>query len=470
MDLSNELPVELLEMIFSHLEKKDHVTLSRVCQLFRLILNPWIYRRISCYWDQATSAKFPIHLLLRTCVEQPNLGSFVKEIEFHGIKPSSIWPDRRMTRSMVKQRQLMLKPILDFAHTADDGTGQRWGKSVQMGDPDVYMALLLWTLPQLRILRFGITFQQRSRYVGLLLKRILFGPAPDEPRSSFEHLQHVECCTNFPSSKIPLPAPWLQRNKRPVPVDFDEMLAFFHLPSIQHLTLLMPHSPLLDWPTDLPCTSTLSTLVLHHSEMREETLEQLLSVTPVLQELRYTAWRNPELPHQQSGYVHADLIRNALEHVRPTLQRLKIEVVFHNTDRVIVQSGDAWGIKKNLGSLQGFEQLQSLEVSIALLLGWDLESAPQLTDVLPSSIRRVCLRDDLGDFLEYGWNEQAILDQIGKLVVNRRQRTPDLELIKLHQAALHGVWGQEGWEELKSICERAGIDGEIWSWDNTQYH
>lgn len=62
-----------------------------------------------------------------------------------------------------------------------------------------------------------------------------------------------------------------------------------------------------------------------------------------------------------------------------------------------------------LDTLHGFQKLLSLEVPSVVLLGWAAGPLPEMDDVLPPSLRHLCLTDDLHELGETEWEIETLL-------------------------------------------------------------
>lgn len=64
----------------------------------------------------------------------------------------------------------------------------------------------------------------------------------------------------------------------------------------------------------------------------------------------------------------------------------------------------SWLVRGRLGDISFLRRLESLEVPLPMLLGWDPADAPYLHEVLPRNLLHLGLRDDLLDWnREYHW-------------------------------------------------------------------
>lgn len=86
------LPEELLLLLPPLLEKDDLSRLSRTCKRLRGTVLALVYQRVQWYWNTdnepypRTLPTPPIHLLLRTLMNNPELGHLIEEVDFQGRK------------------------------------------------------------------------------------------------------------------------------------------------------------------------------------------------------------------------------------------------------------------------------------------------------------------------------------------------------------------------------------------------
>ncbi|KAI9884599.1 MAG: hypothetical protein M1823_003619 [Watsoniomyces obsoletus] len=455
----------MLETIFSRLEKRDQVSVSRVCQRFCSVMTPIIYGDIACGWDPHSSNGFPIDLLLRTCIEQPEIGSLVQTLMFDGPIPK-FFGSTEEQRTWLAEESI---PMLDAWVFDEEQEVPPLPEAVRQGHSEAMLALLLFKMPRLKHLDISLNLSLESAYLGPMLQFLAgteshAGVAPPGyqlfPR--LKHLENVRCRLGLNSlgfegdHRIDC---W----PRPPPPTFDDFTAFFYLPSIRILYLEVSPCGNLAWPSVPPCTSTLRTLLLSNCLLSEEDLGGLLAVTPNLEELYYDAWRNTEAEDRASRCLHGDRLRDALEHVRARLTTLCVSVNFVEMPRALSHANPAdCGITKTLGSLKDFTRLTDLDAPIELLLGASPASAARLTDILPDTIEELALLDRPVEYGHAEWPEEALMDQIGEHLANWRKRTPSLTIISLLlKFTRGGSWLPEQRKKLRDMCKRAGVSCDI---------
>ena len=83
-------------MISPHLTTSDKAALARVCKSLHDVANHDLCGTIDMRWNTGTGnpdpgTSPPIHLLLRTVLEDPKLAHLVTEVRFTGSKSRNIW-------------------------------------------------------------------------------------------------------------------------------------------------------------------------------------------------------------------------------------------------------------------------------------------------------------------------------------------------------------------------------------------
>ncbi len=443
------LPVEMVQSTLFHTRRKDLLTLLYVCKSLRRLTLPLLYQEIRWTSDTSSGRNPPILLLLRSILERPKLASYVEHIEFQGSKPPSVWTNEDHPDLTADE----LKLAIDVICTSQLPSEKLWIQELENGNADAFVALLLLQLSNLQSFARGFDFQRDSKFVGTMLKHTLFSSPPAAVLSSFRVLQRIEYSADMDITVHDVPS---------FTVDFDQIVPLFYLPSIQSINMVMPDPDVFTWPSARPCTSTLTMLVLRFSHVKEEALEQLLSVTPSLRTLRYDFDCDVEPPNDKSCHFDGAKLSCALEHVKATIEDLAISVHFYSIVAIEVENGsEYWGIRGNLDSLRHFQILQSLEVPLIVLLGWSSSSKVRLADVLPQQIRQLCIKDDMADFCNYEWTVRAGLDRIHDYLEDWRSHAPNLECVTLTLRASGVRWGEKPQRELRTMCERAGVACDI---------
>ena len=162
----------------------------------------------------------------------------------------------------------------------------------------------------------------------------------------------------------------------------------------------------------------LGTLRLLNSKASVKTLSAIPAITPNLHTLEYNFVQGlgkvifGEFYNERHYDEWADFT-SALTQVQDTLRDLTISLAYYCCEGSDVQELDLewvdrlWERRGYMGSLRSFSKLERLEIPLPVLLGWNPDfSCKKLRDVLPSSLKELCLRDDLVDMYKgctYPW-------------------------------------------------------------------
>ncbi|KAF2131806.1 hypothetical protein P153DRAFT_395107 [Dothidotthia symphoricarpi CBS 119687] len=186
-------------------------------------------------------------------------------------------------------------------------------------------------------------------------------------------------------------------------------------------------------------------------------------------------------------------LSKALAHVKNTLESLVLKVRFECD--MWREIKDPWGdyhLCGLVGRVTGINEmpkLTNLEVSWALLLGWnpylgrgragddshsnlpksfmhdaDIGQFPWST-ILPPSIETVCFRDDLSDFTHYTFERSSVINLVEHLLKSRDDHFEALvrvDFFCIWNRRCHCVtWSKAEMMELLDVCERASVKCEI---------
>lgn len=197
--------------------------------------------------------------------------------------------------------------------------------------------------------------------------------------------------------------------------DLGQILSFFYLPSLEYLSVHLTEPDIFKWPlSGPPVASRLQSLTLHHSELNERTLREILVCTPELTYLDYDYWHDIE--DYRTGkprFLNVQDLYEALDLVSGTLRTLRLRVNIFVRAAADVTDGLNGGVKGSFASLQRFVRLRRLDVPLVLLLGMRVPAPwPKLNEALPSSLRELVVSDGLMEWegclrQENDWDETA---------------------------------------------------------------
>lgn len=479
------IPAELLDRILSQLWGDDLLSICKSCKYLYSKAHYLLFRQITISWDVSAAPDKPpmIISLFEFILRNPDYAQCIKEIVILRLGYDNLAVLSRRWQNQDNQsplRWLHWGTNLSLATLVRNVIAELylpnpngWYQAVVVGvNFEAIIALLLAQCTHIESLTINLDDITPTTYRWLslsgpffseMIKHAAFAPRESTRLSRFEKLTMFHIST--PNSTY----------RRLLELSTDVLNFCFYLPNITHLCIHhSPDQPIIVegdvrseppsdslWPLlDDSLLSTLTNLYLIETLAPARTIELLLSRTPNLQTLVYTC-RVPIgnwliLPHLQS----------ALDRVRDTLKYLTIR--FDPGGRLPMRTL----VLGSLGSLSGLAALEDLNISIGVLYGQAVarEGAPPLAAVLPATLRRLTINDDLWKALESIEWRGDFTEELLKAFFDGawRSATPLLEEFVFDMRA--NGWSSLHWarlevrEELQQLVESQGIKCSI-LWD-----
>lgn len=394
----DSLPPEVYHMIIGDLRIEEVSKLSRTSKGHRSLLEPTLYQEIRSQQEDA-KFPFPAHLLLRSILSRPQLADYVNCLTLDCWRPHK-------RKSISRQRiasyftDTEMDCVYSLVRSLQLHEESSWISRLRRGDLNLFVALLVSQLTNLRRLYLGIGYQQTvAKFLGVMLDK-------DTPGNFLHALEDVEISTDINNND----------DVKFVIGSYHDFNAptwsLFSLPSMKRISI-SPAPGLKYFIADLLPTG-LTTLDLHHSQILETELGKVLEKTPSLKHLIYDAWvnyksRKPTPDGASLEVFCCDDLSRALAHVRNSLEKLEIRLCFFANDTGYFQHtwdglncdmfsrGSNSTIKKRgfygkLDILRDFPRISSLAMPAALLSDWTTERElfeeigtlpPRLKELLP---------------------------------------------------------------------------------------
>ncbi|MCJ1415429.1 hypothetical protein MMC32_001761 [Xylographa parallela] len=473
------LPIELMLHVFGYLDVVELVALSSTHTSLYSVAQPVLYREIKETWYYESKPRDPpIYLLLRTLAERPELGAHVEHLTFEG-KPQRGYLLSE-SEDAISFRRDDRSPLIKLMYELKVSPLYKWIRLLNSGSMDVFVALLLSRLSNLKCLRLGFHFQFNAPCTIVVLRSGLMRYDSKDTRSriNFRQLREVSFCQDMIDTRYRWLGGLLPNGKTAsIPVYPDDLEPLLFSGTIHKLTMWLDGEPYLSWPGQRSSPSNLKTLILHHSEGKEHTLNSVLSQLESLEDLEYhyRSASEEELEQNLQFPLDCALLSEALAQVKNTIKNIKISVYSMSNFWHEPRPAE-WGISNHLESFGDYRHLRSLTVPLVMFLGWyPVMSKAELVKALPASLEGICLTDDL--FALDGWS--WLLTQTEYLAHFRdyrykwRQHAPSLRyLSKKVDCVMAWQWGHmekqkatikpqqhvicaatEYQEELRQLCE-----------------
>ena len=475
----HQLPQEVLRNTSDYLYRRDLLRFSLVSKPIRTVVEPSLYREIDLSWNpQARRSRkhdAPVHRLLRSIISRPDLAQHIRDLRFRGEKRSFGPQERRDTRKPlpVGSPRSLWKSYQKSDLTSAEMTGmeslirslklpaeERWLEGLRQGWVDVFVALVISRASNLRDLGLNSDFQRETDLIGILIKEAV----SRSPKLCFAALESITFGID------------IEYNRDVVnhDVDLNQILPVFSIPSVKSLCMALPAKEI-TWPKDQVPTSSLTSLTLHHSQLSEEMLGQLLRCTPSLRSLDYRSWYNIESngrPNREfEELLDCVKLSASLAHVQETLEDLRICARFIAPQEMFPEDETHRPMKGNLDSLHKFPHLRNLDIPIVVLLGWtphhddDDSLSPKLRDLFPPSLRNLVLTDDLQEMGQDEWYYPEVIQLFQEALEDQDKDKGGLANLKGIMLRLNSAsrsWYGDGRAKLVPICERAGIHCKFW--------
>jgi hypothetical protein len=334
-----------------------------------------------------------------------------------------------------------------------------WVVAIEEGDPYALVALFLSQLDNLQTLRLDFTFVWQSGWPGRMLNHAL--SSTQHGLSRFSHLTDVEYGVNAPETPFFGDEVYDYMDGLPK-CNPDQFRSWFFLPSLRSLEIwLQSLDGVLDEFTSRQTLTRLKRLVLTHVAAGEEQVGHLLPLTGSIEffhlGLVYHIFHVPLLEPLAQGEA---LIRGFAP-IRPTLKHLSLGLQYYpKGEPRIWNNGNPQAVLDPFqGILKHFTALESAELPVSMLFGWHQNKNPDMSRLLPSSLRKLCLRMDMCTVRGNEWYISFVIATLRSSISSFQMAAPHLNqlVVRLFASTRRSVCQSEI-EEFNSFTAENGID------------
>ncbi|KAL8791736.1 MAG: hypothetical protein Q9195_005674 [Heterodermia aff. obscurata] len=401
--------MEILRHIWSLIPVDDITDLSAVSKVLRDAGGHYIERHLQrrqkyslvrttpslgdslINFEEYAGNLFPPLPLLSTLLElsqEPILGEYVKEVRIDSY--SSSWGSRSSKRRFWTQNYAEAIATAMYhcryleCHDRIGSKAKRYIESIEKGNEDLLIGLLLSLLPEIRTLRLRCT-DVLLKYCNRIIKRI----ASDPTATALSRLTTIiiEFNHGFLTERRPM----------------DVLGVLAALPSLR--TLWARNIGHVTTPTsraDLVPTTNVTELVLNRISINSASLDMFLDIFRYLEKFTYETW-GPLSP-RASLFSPSDIITFLMRNTKNSLTYLKLY------SRC---SGGRW-----MGSLANFSKLSHIRTDWRLLVDKGNDSVYQLVENLPATVQQLHLKVDRE------FDVHSASDLIENLVLEQPSRFP----------------------------------------------
>ncbi|KAF2736268.1 hypothetical protein EJ04DRAFT_173234 [Polyplosphaeria fusca] len=434
-------PTELQDSIILYLGPKDTLRLAKTCKALAKVTLPHLYHTIHLTWKATHSPpKQPrIASLLRSIATHPELAAAVKVLKFEA------------TGFTARKEGRLSFPKKAFHVTGEDSSAalrvlssvklpdrKKWEDGTKEKDLDAIVALLISQCSNMQRLSLGAYFLNSNSFLPIALQHLA-------QTSKLQKLEHASLGADMQE---------YQSDVGFLKINAESVLPIFQLPNLRSAHVLLANtSSKLD---SLPKSTALTELRLQRSRVSGSMLPGLLSSTTNLVAFEY------DYRSKTGEKIDCQALMDGLKLLQSTLKHLRICVLPFSTDTLLPFefSVDEY-VDGSIGSsLKNFTTLETLEVSLSVLLGRFVSTAAPLSSVLPPNLQVLTIRDDLWDYEDWEWADMEYIKLFYAFLKHERWREvcPKLRTINLRlDQTMDDDWGEDKRDKFMKMCNVKGV-------------
>ncbi|KAJ5161066.1 hypothetical protein N7492_006458 [Penicillium capsulatum] len=484
------LPQDWWVQILDQISPSDRKSIVATCRGLRVSSEASVYRQVSIDWLRPPLKR--VLDLFRVIYKRPDLASCIHHVSMIPSKlqypandqmdkwvPPQIDGDWNQLFSHFHKEVNAAKEIIIMAQFPSP---TKWINALEHGDPYAFVAVLLSQLHNLRSLQLDYTFVWQSGFPGLMIRHALLS-APEKTLSRFSELSVVEYGMNVPQSRVfhELGAQFIDGFPA---CDQEQFTGWFYLPALNSLEIWLQNleevKDELAKPTEaskLAHLAQLERLVLAESFIDENEARILLSHLSSLKSLHlglvYPSqdrelgfnWCSPRPPLKEPG-----VLLKGLMSVKDTVEHLSIGMELCPTYYCTEWGSDKrdngtpeQSFKQCPGILKHFSCLKTAELPAPVLFGWYTDAAAPLSELLPSTLQKLSIRDEMMSAEDFEWDDNAVASAILKFLPTAKRTAPLLDTITLRSLVMGkgNEWDEDSARKPRNLSEELGLNVHI---------
>ena len=449
------LPTELFDEILHHLYQISILSLSKTSKALNVLVLPHLYRKIELTWQAGNEPR--IASLVRSVLSREHVAAAIEIVEFKATNYTSDDYERpsypKKVNDLTEDDRNGVKEALDVF---TDITPERaiWEKALHENDLDAIITVLLSHCKNFRSLTLGAYFLHKNRFLPTLFTHAF--KKSREATATFEKLEVIKLGVDMDE--------YSYDDFFDLKIAAEAVLPIFYLPGLKSADMMLNWR---DSRKPLPChgsnppQATLEHLRLRRSRVTTPAVAEVLACCPNLSAFEYDY--RPIIGCDQ---LDCKLLLNALGQYNMTLKHLRLRLLVYNSDSV--SPYDFPVSKYQTGTIGGtelleFTNLETLEVSLAALLGGKLSLALSLADVLPRGLRTLTVRDDLCGHGDCEWADEEYITLFDAFLRGGKwkETCPHLEWINVRLDQKVIEWSKESINEFRMMATREGLNCNI---------
>jgi hypothetical protein len=343
---------------------------------------------------------------------------------------------------------------------------EEWLSNLMAGIPNAYVGLLLFQMRNIKVLSIGHPGGiSQATHLNSKTMEEAFIPVLNTHFPSLEEFRYMTLTDEPLTDTIP------------TKVEARHFIPFLNAPRIRSMSLYLFTTQEI-FTTVPQASSTLTELVLHKFLLGNNQLNNLFRATPNLQVLSLDYWVDCEDTTVEKPHLDIPQLFYVLSSVQKSLREFKLSTRFFSEKGIyygiIGNGGDyfdstSWGLKGSAPPMKHFEQLRTLELPTAVLLGWNYNTASSVGPLLPPTLLKLTLRDDLWNWARYTWNYEVLANILEKFRTFRTQYANGLQNITLTDSSERSSMTDEDEEmliRLKLSFDNEGLDFDLATYED----
>ncbi|PHH64937.1 hypothetical protein CDD82_1720 [Ophiocordyceps australis] len=418
------LPMEILDMIYQHLNLEDLKTFSLCQHRFRDISERRIFERVIVSWDRAEVASSAIPFL-GAILERPELATYVHTLRLVGGNYLAPVKRRVPYEILVKASEAIIATRMPDSDI--------WVQKLQAGSVDAVTTLLLVLLPNLTCIHQASPFCFDNEMLAKMLTHALSESAHDYQLPDFRKLNKF--IVGYADTRETI------RDEIRTTNIAENLLPVFRLPSLEHLHIGIPEETKA-WPGVLPTCSSLIEFGLAQYETHGD--KALLATMPSLKRFSWQ-WHNNLRWNRHLGGLNLDEADRALASVSDQLTYLGISLNYDRGDSEQMDGGVH--IFGSLNTLPTMNNLTTLRFPWVFLMGttntYGNQFQSRIWSKLPESLIFLDMWPDLEDFkMDFKWGSSEAIQIMIRELEDRRDRSlmPKLETVRVPVPFKYSHW------------------------------
>ncbi|KAJ5185873.1 hypothetical protein N7491_006257 [Penicillium cf. griseofulvum] len=489
MNALNVLPKDCWVQILDQISPSDTAFVVATSRGLQVSSESSLYRQVDVDWTRPPLKR--VLSLFRVIHERPDLAALIHHVSMKSSKlvyPAADQEDEWELPQIDGDWSLLSSLFDDEVSAAKNiiikaqfPSPEKWIYALEHGDPYAFVAVLLSQLHNLRSLQLDYTFVWQTGFPGLMMRHALL-TAPENTLSRFSDLSVVEYGLNVPGPRLFNETRWNFIDAFPI-CNPEQFAGWFYLPSLKSLEIWIQSFQGIDNELSKSAVSSklahlaqLERLVMTESSVEEDEVRNLLSHLSSLKslhlglvyrsqdkELGYNCC-SPQPPLKKQG-----VLLEGLMSVKDTVENLSIGM-----ELCPLYWPSVWGaIERNNGTpresfepfkgiLKQFPRLRTAELPAVMLFGWGHDDSPVMSELLPPTLQKLAIRDNLSLEEDFEWETDKVAEAIQNFLPFAQSATPslntitfrtfDIETEQIHTDSFTGV---------RSSCEALGLDIDI---------